>query len=120
MKINKVLLIQQVEENKVRYILELADMPRFVINCGSYYPVEAVHYAASIDIIDERVVGQCFFNVCDVTGHIRDYEHGCKSVDDVIDSSDGCGWLFSAYSTYDNYHIDYQAIRADHIQPIKR
>lgn len=22
------------------------------------------------------------------------YEHGCKSVDDVIDSSDGCGWLF--------------------------
>lgn len=48
------------------------------------------------------------------------YEHGCKSIDDVIDSSDGCGWLFSAYSTYDNYHIDYQAIRADHIQPIKR
>lgn len=30
MKINKVLLIQQVEENKVRYIFELADMPRFV------------------------------------------------------------------------------------------
>lgn len=26
MKINKVLLIQQVEENKVRYIFELADM----------------------------------------------------------------------------------------------
>lgn len=36
MKINKVLLIQQVEENKVRYIFELADMPRFVSNCGLY------------------------------------------------------------------------------------
>lgn len=74
MKINKVLLIQQVEENKVRYIFELADMPRFVSNCGLYYHVEAVHYAASIDIIDERIVGQCLFNVCDVTGHIRDYK----------------------------------------------
>lgn len=74
MKINKVLLIQQVEENKVRYIFELADMPRFVSNCGLYYPVEAVHYAASIDIIDERIVDQCLFNVCDVTGHIRDYK----------------------------------------------
>lgn len=74
MKIKKVLLIQQVEENKVRYIFELADMPRFVSNCGLYYPVEAVHYAASIDIIDERIVGQCLFNVCDVTGHIRDYK----------------------------------------------
>lgn len=74
MKINKVLLIQQVEENKVRYIFELADMPRFVSNCGLYYPVEAVHYAASIDIIDERIVDQCLLNVCDVTGHIRDYK----------------------------------------------
>ncbi len=74
MKINKVLLIQQVEENKVRYIFELADMPRFVSNCGLYYPVEAIHYAASIDIIDERIVVQCLFNVCDVTGHIRDYK----------------------------------------------
>lgn len=74
MKINKVLLIQQVEENKVRYIFELADMPRFVSNCGLYYPVEAIHYAASIDIINERIVGQCLFNVCDVTGHIRDYK----------------------------------------------
>lgn len=49
-------------------------MPRFVSNCGLYYPVEAIHYAASIDIIDERIVGQCLFNVCDVTGHIRDYK----------------------------------------------
>lgn len=80
MKINKVLLIQQVEENKVRYILELADMPRFVINCGSYYPVEAVHYAASIDIIDERVVGQCLFNVCDAAGHICDYKFSSEEV----------------------------------------
>lgn len=80
MKINKVLLIQQVEENKVRYIFELADMPRFVSNCGLYYPVEAIHYAASIDIIDERIVGQCLFNVCDVTGHIRDYKFSSEEV----------------------------------------
>ena len=79
MKINKVLLIQQVEENKVRYIFELADMPRFVSNCGLYYPVEAIHYAASIDIIDERIVGQCLFNVCDVTGHIRDYKFSSET-----------------------------------------
>lgn len=72
MKINKVLLIQQVEENKVRYIFELADMPRFIINCGC--SVEAVYYAASIDIIDERIVGQCLFNVCDAVGHVRDYK----------------------------------------------
>lgn len=80
MKINKVLLIQQVEENKVRYIFELADMPRFVINCGSYYPVEAIHYAASIDIINERVVGQCLFNVCDAAGHICDYKFSSEEV----------------------------------------
>lgn len=80
MKINKVLLIQQVEKNKVRYIFELADMPRFVINCGSYYPVEAIHYAASIDIIDERVVGQCLFNVCDAAGHICDYKFSSEEV----------------------------------------
>lgn len=72
MKINKVLLIQQVEENKVRYVFELVDMPRFIVNCG--YPVETVYYAASIDIIDERVVGQCLFNVCDAVGHVRDYK----------------------------------------------
>ena len=72
MKINKVLLIQQIEENKVRYVFELADMPRLITNCGC--PVEAVHYAASIDIINERVVGQCLFNVCDVAGHICDYK----------------------------------------------
>lgn len=86
MKINKVLLIQQVEENKVRYVFELADMPSFIINCGC--PVKAVHYVASIDIIDERVVDQCFFNVCDVTGHIRNYkfssEADCIAAVDVL------------------------------------
>ena len=77
MKINKVLLIQQVEENKVRYVFELADMPSFIINCGCL--VKAVHYVASIDIIDERVVDQCFFNVCDVTGHIRNYKFSSEA-----------------------------------------
>ena len=77
MKINKVLLIQQVEENKVRYVFELADMPSFIINCGCL--VKAIHYAASIDIINERVIGQCFFNVCDVTGHIRNYKFSSEA-----------------------------------------
>lgn len=77
MKINKVLLIQQIEENKVRHVFELADMPRFITNCGC--PVEAVHYAASIDIINERVVGQCLFNVCDVAGHICDYKFSSEA-----------------------------------------
>ena len=71
----------------------------------------------SIDDVKQTLVA---FAASDRKNDEHCYEHGCKSVDDVIDSSDGCGWLFSAYSTYDNYHIDYQAIRADYIQPIKR
>lgn len=48
------------------------------------------------------------------------YEYGCEIIDDIADSSNGCGWLFSAYNIFSQYHIDYQAIRVDHIQPIKR
>lgn len=48
------------------------------------------------------------------------YEYGCEILADIADSSNGDGWLFSAYNIYHEYHIDYQAIRVDHIQPIKR
>ena len=77
--------------------------------------MELLH--GSIDDVRQTLVA---FAASDRKNDEHCYEHGCKSVDDVIDSSDGCGWLFSAYSTYDNYHIDYQAIRVDHIQSIRR
>lgn len=38
------------------------------------------------------------------------YEYGCEIIDDIADSSNGCGWLFSAYNIFSQYHIDYQAI----------
>lgn len=47
------------------------------------------------------------------------YEYGCEAIDDVEDSSNGCGWLLNAYSTYDDYHIDYQAIQLSHIQSVQ-
>lgn len=73
MKIKKVLLIQQVEENKVRYIFSLTDMPKSIIDrCG--YPVRTLHYAACIEVINERVIDQCLFNVWDAAGHICDYK----------------------------------------------
>lgn len=66
MKIKKVLLIQQVEENKMRYIFSLADMPK----C----PVIALSYAVCIEVINERVIDQCLFTMLGAAGHIRDYK----------------------------------------------
>lgn len=47
------------------------------------------------------------------------YEYGCETIDDVVDSSNGCEWLLNAYSTYNDYHIDYQAIQLSHIQSVQ-
>lgn len=78
MKIKKVLLIQQVEENKVRYIFSLTDMPKFIIDrCGC--PVRTLHYAACVEVIDERVIDQCLFNVWDAAGHICDYKFSSEA-----------------------------------------
>lgn len=66
MRIKKVLLIQQVEENKMRYIFSLADMPK----C----PVIALSYAVCIEVINERVIDQCLFTMLSAAGHIRDYK----------------------------------------------
>lgn len=66
MKIKKVLLIQQVEENKMRYIFSLADMPK----C----PVIALSYTACVEVINERVIDQCLFTMLSAAGHIRDYK----------------------------------------------
>lgn len=78
MKINKVLLIQQIKENKIRYIFSLTDMPKFVVDsCG--YPVKADHYAACVEVINERVIDQCLFNVWDATGHICGYKFNSET-----------------------------------------
>lgn len=78
MKINKVLLIQQVEENKTRYIFSLTDMPKSIIDrCGC--PVRTLHYAACIEVTDERVIDQCLFNVWDAAGHICDYKFSSEA-----------------------------------------
>lgn len=78
MKIKKVLLIQQVEENKVRYIFSLTDMPKSIIDrCGC--PVRTLHYAACVEVIDERVIDQCLFNVWDAAGHICDYKFSSEA-----------------------------------------
>lgn len=78
MKINKVLLIQQIKENKMRYIFSLTDMPKFVVDsCG--YPVKADHYAACVEVINERVIDQCLFNVWDAAGHICDYKFNSET-----------------------------------------
>lgn len=66
MKIKKVLLIQQVEENKMRYIFSLADMPK----C----PVIALSYTACVEVINECVIDQCLFTMLSAAGHIRDYK----------------------------------------------
>lgn len=71
MKIKKVLLIQQVEENKMRYIFSLADMPETITTYG--HSAKALYYAASIEIIDERVINQCLFVVY-AAGHVCDYK----------------------------------------------
>lgn len=76
MKINKVLLIQQVEENKVRYIFELADMPETITTYG--HSAKALYYAASIEIIDERVIDQCLFIVY-AAGHVCDYKFASET-----------------------------------------
>lgn len=47
------------------------------------------------------------------------YEYGCETIDDIEDSSNGCGWRLNTYSIYDNYHIDYQAIQLSHIQSVQ-
>ena len=66
MKIKKVLLIQQVEENKMRYIFSLADMPK----C----PVIALSCEACVEVINERIIDQCLFTMLSAAGHIRDYK----------------------------------------------
>ncbi len=66
MKIKKVLLIQKVEENKMRYIFSLADMPKT--------DVIALSYAVCVEVINERVIDQCLFTMLGAAGHIRDYK----------------------------------------------
>lgn len=78
MKINKVLLIQKCEGNKMRYFFELVDMPKFVdINCG--YPVGVSRYTAIIEIFNKRCVENCLFNVITETGPVYDYKFNSET-----------------------------------------
>lgn len=73
MKINKVLLIQKAEGNKMLYFFELADMPQFIENyCG--YTERVSRYTAVIEIFNERCVKHCFFYVTTEAGSMHDYK----------------------------------------------
>lgn len=73
MKINKVLLIQKIEGDKMRYFFELADMPEFIKNnCG--YPEKVSRYIAVIEMFNERCVENCLFDVIIENGPIYDYK----------------------------------------------
>lgn len=51
----------------------------------------------------------------------RDEEHwdyGCETVLNIVDESNGCGWLYQAYGIYSGYHIDYTAKEFSHVDMI--
>lgn len=77
MEINKVLLIQKLAENKMRYILELTGMPDFVadenghrskvIHCTAFMEVET-------NIFDDSKKLHCRFAATDEFDHIYNYK----------------------------------------------
>lgn len=78
MKINKVLLIQKIEGDKMRYFFELADMPEFIKNnCG--YPEKVSRYIAVIEMFNERCVENCLFDVIIENGPIYDYKFNSET-----------------------------------------
>lgn len=79
MKINQVLLIQKCEDNKMRYLFELADMPEFTENnCGYHEKV----YIAVIEMSNECCLNNIehyFFDVITETGFIYDYKFSSEA-----------------------------------------
>lgn len=49
---------------------------------------------------------------------VEHWDYGCETVLNIVDNSNGCGWLYQAYGCYSNYHIDYTAIDFSHIDEI--
>ena len=73
MKINKVLLIQKCEDNKMRYFFELADMPEFIeSNCG--YHEKVSRYIAVIEISNECCIEHYLFDVITENEFVYDYK----------------------------------------------
>lgn len=76
MKINKVLLIQKLAENKMKYVLELIDMPDFTDESGN--KVEMAHCTAFMEretnVFDNSENVHCHFSATDEFGHIYDYK----------------------------------------------
>lgn len=76
MEINKVLLIQKLAENKMKYVLELTDMPDFTDESGS--KVKVVHCTAFMEretnVFDNSENVHCHFSATDEFGHTYDYK----------------------------------------------
>lgn len=76
MEINKVLLIQKLTENKMKYVLELIDMPDFTDESGN--KVKVVHCTAFMEretnIFDNSENVHCHFSATDEFGHTYDYK----------------------------------------------
>lgn len=76
MEINKVLLIQKLTENKMRYVLELTDMSDFTDESGN--KVKVVHCTAFMEketnVFDNSENVHCHFSATDEFGHTYDYK----------------------------------------------
>lgn len=76
MEINKVLLIQKLAENKMKYVLELTDMPDFTDESGN--KVKVVHCTAFMEretnVFDNSENVHCHFSATDEFGHTYDYK----------------------------------------------
>lgn len=76
MEINKVLLIQKLAENKMKYVLELTDMPDFTDESGN--KVKVVHCTAFMEretnVFDNSENVHCHFSATDESGHTYDYK----------------------------------------------
>lgn len=76
MEINKVLLIQKLAENKMKYVLELTDMPDFTDESGN--KVKIAHCTAFMEretnVFDNSENVHCHFSATDEFG----YTHDCK------------------------------------------
>lgn len=76
MEINKVLLIQKLAENKMKYVLELTDMPDFTDESGN--KVKIAHCTAFMEretnVFDNSENVHCHFSATDEFDHIYEYK----------------------------------------------
>lgn len=76
MEINKVLLIQKLAENKMKYVLELTDMPDFTDESGN--KVKMAHCTAFMEretnVFDNSENVHCHFSATDELGYTHDYK----------------------------------------------